>query len=62
MAEFIKDYSREAQIHQTSSEQGMAITDYPAYIVVFLIHVLAHSKDFPPEDCKDEQVYAQFCQ
>lgn len=61
MAEFIKDYSREAQIHQTSSEQGMAITDYPAYIVVFLIHVLAHSKDFPPEDCKDEQVYAQFC-
>jgi hypothetical protein len=35
--------------------------DYPAYIVVFLIHVLAHDAGFPPDGCQDEQVYAQFC-
>ncbi|KAJ6685415.1 PRECOCIOUS DISSOCIATION OF SISTERS 5 ISOFORM A [Salix purpurea] len=59
--EFIKDYSRKAQIRQTSGVQGSSLMDYPAYIVVFLIHVLAHDAGFPPDGCQDEQVYAQFC-
>ncbi|GAV71980.1 Cnd1 domain-containing protein [Cephalotus follicularis] len=61
VAEFIKDYSTLARIRQTSALQGGSITDYPAYIVVFLIHVLAHDRDFPPEDCEDEETFAQFC-
>ncbi|KAK9993628.1 hypothetical protein SO802_023331 [Lithocarpus litseifolius] len=60
MAEFIKEYSREARIHQTSSAQGATITDYPAYIVVFLIYFLAHDTGFPSENCPEE-IYAQFC-
>ncbi|KAJ6730469.1 ANDROGEN INDUCED INHIBITOR OF PROLIFERATION AS3 / PDS5-RELATED [Salix viminalis] len=59
--EFIKDYSRKAQIRQTSGVQGSSLMDYPAYIVVFLIHLLAHDAGFPPDGCQDEQVYAQFC-
>ncbi|KAI4337812.1 hypothetical protein L6164_016184 [Bauhinia variegata] len=60
MAEFIKDYSREARARQTSAMQG-AVIDYPAYIVVFLIHVLAHDPGFPSESCQDEETYADFC-
>ncbi|GMI64835.1 hypothetical protein like AT1G77600 [Hibiscus trionum] len=59
--EFIKEYSREARIHQTSMVQGGSIVVYPAYLVVFLIHVLAHDEGFPPEGCQDEALYAQFC-
>jgi sister-chromatid-cohesion protein PDS5 len=59
--EFIKEYSRKAQIRQTSGVQESSPMDYPAYIVVFLIHVLAHDAGFPPDGCQDEQVYAQFC-
>lgn len=61
MTEFIKDYSREAQAHQTSGAQEGLVTSFPAYIVVFLIHLLAHDKDFPSEDCRDGEIYAQFC-
>ncbi|KAK4572839.1 hypothetical protein RGQ29_031022 [Quercus rubra] len=61
MAEFIKEYSREARIRQSSSVQGGAITDYPAYIVVFLIYFLAHDTGFPSENCPEEEIYAQFC-
>ncbi|KAK9945794.1 hypothetical protein M0R45_011293 [Rubus argutus] len=61
MTEFIKDYSREAQAHQISGAQEGLMTSFPAYIVVFLIHLLAHDKGFPHEDCQDEEIYAQFC-
>ncbi|KAM5564215.1 sister chromatid cohesion protein PDS5 [Rosa sericea] len=61
MTEFIKDYSREAQAHQISGAQEGLMTSFPAYIVVFLIHLLAHDKDFPHEDCQDGEIYAQFC-
>ncbi|XP_030933146.1 sister chromatid cohesion protein PDS5 homolog A isoform X2 [Quercus lobata] len=61
MAEFIKEYSREARICQNSSAQGGTITDYPAYIVVFLIYFLAHDTGFPSENCPEEEIYAQFC-
>ncbi|KAJ4700670.1 sister chromatid cohesion protein PDS5-like A isoform X1 [Melia azedarach] len=60
MAEFIKDCSREARIRQNSAVQGVSITDYPAYIVVFLIHILAHDIGFPSEDCQDDRIIAQF--
>ncbi|CAK9143955.1 unnamed protein product [Ilex paraguariensis] len=30
-------------------------------MVVFLIHVLAHDTNFPPEGCQDEEIYARFC-
>ncbi|XP_019460582.1 PREDICTED: sister chromatid cohesion protein PDS5 homolog A isoform X3 [Lupinus angustifolius] len=56
IAEFIKDYRK----RQTSAVQG-AIFDYPVYILVFLTHVLAHSSDFPFEDCQDEKMYADLC-
>ncbi|XP_068341369.1 sister chromatid cohesion protein PDS5 homolog B isoform X3 [Pyrus communis] len=61
IAEFVKDYSREAQVRQISGVQEGLNTDFPAYIVVFLIHILAHDTGFPPEDCQDEKAYAQFC-
>ncbi|XP_062078396.1 sister chromatid cohesion protein PDS5 homolog B isoform X2 [Humulus lupulus] len=59
MAEFIKEYGREAR--QTTGDKEGLITAFPAYIVVFLIHLLAHDKDFPLEDCQNEELYAQFC-
>ncbi|CAL9070064.1 unnamed protein product [Musa banksii] len=40
---------------------GVAITKHPGYIVVFVIHVLAHDKNFPSDNCQDQDVYAEFC-
>ncbi|KAK7385197.1 hypothetical protein VNO78_30910 [Psophocarpus tetragonolobus] len=60
MREFIRDYSIVARKQQTSAVQG-AIVDYPAYILVFLIHVLARNDDFPFELCQDEKVYSDLC-
>ncbi|CAJ2674086.1 unnamed protein product [Trifolium pratense] len=56
MAEFIKDYSIAACKRQSSSVR----VDYPAYVLVYLIHVLAWSNDFP-EACQNEEVYADLC-
>ena len=61
MAEFIEQYSKIARMHQTSVVQEESMTFVPAYIVVFLIYILAHDSDFPHVDCQDENVYAQFC-
>ncbi|KAF3445662.1 hypothetical protein FNV43_RR10838 [Rhamnella rubrinervis] len=61
MAEFVKEYSKEARIRQTSAVQRGLVIDFPAYIVIFLIHLLAHDRGFPSEDCQDEETYAQFC-
>ncbi|KAI4320553.1 hypothetical protein MLD38_034022 [Melastoma candidum] len=60
MAEFIRDYSRKAHTLSTPSTEGESVTQLPVYIVVFLIHILAHDPDFPPEDCQDEQTFALF--
>lgn len=60
MAEFIKDYSIIARKRQTSTVQG-TIIDHPAYILVFLIHVLAENNDFPFEACQDENLWADLC-
>ncbi|XP_015571530.1 sister chromatid cohesion protein PDS5 homolog B isoform X2 [Ricinus communis] len=61
MEEFVKEYNIVARNRQNSAVQEGTVTDYPAYIVVFLIHTLAHSTGFPPEDSRDEQEYAHFC-
>lgn len=61
MAEFIEQYSKSAQIHQTSVAQDGSMTFAPAYILVFLVYILAHDSGFPHVDCQDENVYAQFC-
>ncbi|KAL1833660.1 hypothetical protein ACET3Z_003311 [Daucus carota] len=60
MAEYIREYSKGAHLHQNLPRQG-GLTDYPVYIVVFLIHVLAHDDLFPLEECRDGEVFAQFC-
>ncbi|XP_012567744.1 sister chromatid cohesion protein PDS5 homolog B isoform X3 [Cicer arietinum] len=59
MAEFIKDYSIVACKRQTSAFRG-AIIDYPAYILVYLIHVLAQSNNFP-EVFQNENLCADLC-
>ena len=60
MEEFIREYGREARKRQTSESQG-GVLDYPEYMVVFLVHVLAHDVDFPPDNCQDEELYAWLC-
>ncbi|KAL0360238.1 UNVERIFIED_CONTAM: hypothetical protein Sradi_3708300, partial [Sesamum radiatum] len=58
LEKFIWEYGKGAQIHETKTTQGA--TNHPVYIVVFLIHVLAHATDFPSPDCQDEKIYARF--
>ncbi|CAM8946029.1 unnamed protein product [Rhodiola kirilowii] len=58
MADFIKQYNKESRSNQSPSTRG-SVVDSPAYVVVFLIHLLAHSTNFPPKDCLDEDSYAQ---
>ncbi|KAL8110273.1 sister chromatid cohesion protein PDS5 homolog B isoform X1 [Apium graveolens] len=61
MAEFLREYSKGARLRQNLPCQG-GLTDYPVYIVVFLIHVLAHDDLFPlEEECENGEVFAQFC-
>uniref|UniRef100_M4CVS0 Uncharacterized protein n=1 Tax=Brassica campestris TaxID=3711 RepID=M4CVS0_BRACM len=57
---FIRNATREARAGR-DVDQRESLTDCPAYMIVFLIHVLAHDPDFPSEDCMDEHVYARFC-
>ncbi|KAL5704355.1 hypothetical protein ACHQM5_022795 [Ranunculus cassubicifolius] len=63
LEEFTKEYNKAARIRQTSQsdDQGGAMMNFPGYIVVFLIHVLAHDPSFPAEDCQDKEIYARFC-
>ncbi|KAL6010732.1 hypothetical protein ACLOJK_001173 [Asimina triloba] len=63
LAEFIKEYGREARISQNLKVQdsGQMMTNFPEYVVVYLVHVLAHDLGFPSDECKDENAYARFC-
>ncbi|XP_077248838.1 ARM repeat superfamily protein isoform X2 [Tasmannia lanceolata] len=64
LAEFIKEYGREARIRQTRAvddSEGETMMNYPEYILVFLIHVLAHDVGFPSGDTPDNDAYARFC-
>ncbi|MED6211114.1 hypothetical protein PIB30_070449 [Stylosanthes scabra] len=59
IAEFIKDYGHVTH-KQNSAAHGATIA-HPAYMVVYLIHVLSQSSDFPLEGCQNEKLYADFC-
>ncbi|OAY80665.1 Sister chromatid cohesion protein PDS B, partial [Ananas comosus] len=62
LSEFLEESSRKFLTHHNTLEQKKdAITNHPAYIMVFLIHVLAYDPKFPLENCKEEDVYAEFC-
>ncbi|KAG8378272.1 hypothetical protein BUALT_Bualt08G0120300 [Buddleja alternifolia] len=58
LEEYIREYGKGAQIQEITTAQGAA--NHPVYLVVFLIHVLAHDAEFPSPDCPDARVYAQF--
>ncbi|XP_020260052.1 sister chromatid cohesion protein PDS5 homolog A isoform X2 [Asparagus officinalis] len=64
LTDFIKDHTKDDHNHQNLSvhtADGGAMTNCPEYITVFLLHVLAHDKSFPSENCQDEDAYAEFC-
>ncbi|KAI3984094.1 hypothetical protein MKX01_035221 [Papaver californicum] len=61
LEDFIRDYGKDARVHQENEDLGGSLTGYPEYILVFLIPVLAHDLGFPSENCHDEESYAQFC-
>lgn len=45
---------------RNSATEKEKLTNHPAYIVVYLVHVLAHLEDFPSDDSLDEGAYAEF--
>ncbi|XP_008785877.2 sister chromatid cohesion protein PDS5 homolog A [Phoenix dactylifera] len=64
LTEFLKNNGGKLRKHQKILKKdtaGGTMTSYPEYIVVFLIHILAHDHDFPSENCHDEDAYAEFC-
>ncbi|CAL1362329.1 unnamed protein product [Linum trigynum] len=61
MGDIINDYVRDSQFNQNSAGQRETFTGDPAYMVVYLIYILAHDDSFPLEECQDERVYAHFC-
>ncbi|KAJ0969546.1 hypothetical protein J5N97_022423 [Dioscorea zingiberensis] len=62
--QFIKEKNKEVDLHRSTCLQetdGGPMTNYPEYVIVFLIHILAHDPRFPPENCEDEDIYAEIC-
>ncbi|XP_078181537.1 ARM repeat superfamily protein [Carex rostrata] len=45
---------------RNSATEKEKLTNHPAYIVVYLVHVLVHLEDFPSDDSLDEGAYAEF--
>ncbi|KAL9229223.1 hypothetical protein vseg_004711 [Gypsophila vaccaria] len=60
LVEFIKEYGGTAKTFLPSNKE-YSMTDCPEYIVVFLLHALAHDIEFPPVDSRDEEQFAHFC-
>lgn len=61
--EFLKMRNRQFSIKIDDVAQkrdAIANTKHPGYVIVFLIHVLAHDKNFPPDNCQDYEAYAEF--
>lgn len=64
LVDFIKDYSREArvqQMHAVNNSGQTTMTYYPDYIVVYLVHFLAHDVGFPSEHCQNQEIFARLC-
>ncbi|XP_075100001.1 sister chromatid cohesion protein PDS5 homolog B isoform X7 [Nicotiana tabacum] len=59
MEEFVQEYGNTARINQISTMPGH-VTGLPVYVVVFLIHILAHDPNFPSADLHDANFCAQF--
>ncbi|PKA51709.1 hypothetical protein AXF42_Ash003076 [Apostasia shenzhenica] len=62
LSEFIKGHHRiHSASHQnpSSGDENVEVINYPEYVVVFLIHLLAHDKAFPSLEDKDS--YPEFC-
>ncbi|XP_059299133.1 sister chromatid cohesion protein PDS5 homolog B isoform X2 [Lycium ferocissimum] len=59
MEDFIQEYGNAARINRMSTVPGH-VTGFPVYIVVFLIHILAHDPNFPADDHHDANFCAQF--
>lgn len=57
LEEFIREYGKRVQIHETMTKEAAT---HSACLVVFLIHVLAHDRNFPASDCEDVKIYAEF--
>ncbi|XP_057795772.1 sister chromatid cohesion protein PDS5 homolog B [Salvia miltiorrhiza] len=58
LEEFIREYGKRVQIHETMTTDRAAT--HCACLVVFLIHVLVHDHNFPAPDCEDVKIYAEF--
>ncbi|KAL1543836.1 sister chromatid cohesion protein pds5-like [Salvia divinorum] len=58
LEEFICEYGKRVQIHETMTMEGAAT--HSACLIMFLIHVLAHDPNFPAPDCEDAKIYAEF--
>ncbi|GAA0143288.1 chromatin/chromatin-binding, or -regulatory protein [Lithospermum erythrorhizon] len=54
---FIKEYGKASPSIQSST---VAVTDYPLYVVVYLVFVLAHDTSFPNMDSQVEEHVAEF--
>ncbi|XP_020578529.1 sister chromatid cohesion protein PDS5 homolog A isoform X2 [Phalaenopsis equestris] len=58
LGEFMEDHHRQ---YSSSQDEKRHIVNSPEYIVVFLIHILAHDIGFPSECLEDEEFYPEFC-
>lgn len=62
LIDFLKEYGKGSRKSIFSQDaDGGAMTNCPEYIIVWLIHFLAHDEGFPSEYCRDEDRYAEFC-
>ncbi|CAO2834529.1 unnamed protein product [Amaranthus hypochondriacus] len=60
LLEFIKDTRKAVQTCSASANEE-SMTNSPAYIMVFLLHVLAHAAGSLCVDSDNEESFAQFC-
>ncbi|KAG6435942.1 hypothetical protein SASPL_100823 [Salvia splendens] len=58
MEEFIREYGKRVEIHETMTKEGAAT--HSSCLIMFLIHILAHDCNFPAPDCEDAKIYAEF--
>ncbi|XP_042040794.1 sister chromatid cohesion protein pds5-like [Salvia splendens] len=58
MEGFIREYGKRVQIRETITKEGAAT--HSSCLIMFLIHVLAHDRNFPAPDCEDAKIYAEF--
>ncbi|KAH0466271.1 hypothetical protein IEQ34_006374 [Dendrobium chrysotoxum] len=62
LAQVIDRCRRDSLNHNSSSQDDRRqIVNTPEYIVVFLIHILAHDQGFTSERLEDKDFYPEFC-